>query len=566
MTTPPGSGLVGAAHRVAFDRRKFMQLLGASAGAAALAGCTTGDDPEGDGGTTRAPTSDRTIAGPEWQGGIPGGIGVSLWPDPSLVYDPPLAYGQGDYYGLHNVYRGLTFYGGAENVELDQAESVDLSDDGLQYTFTLREGVTFHNGRAVTAEDYKWTFERSSSKEIESWVQGFLASVKGHAEFVDGKADQISGIVAQDERTLVMTLTKPDVTIMGVVGIPPFYVLPREEVEAFGEDWPQNPVGTGPFKLKSWDNGQRVVTFEKYEDYVFGPELPYLDEVEYRYGVSDDVAFLTVARNEADLALNVPASAIPRIKENAEQSERFKEWGSYTLSYWQFDVSKPPFDDVRVRQAVNHAFNRERTEALGYVADGHFYPAGLIGYNESAEVFAYDPDRARELLAEAGVSDGDISFTMPVFGTNVAPRLSQLLQADLKEVGIEVELEQLDLTPYDIGAELPEKYPLWGMGWGMGLPDPSELISSLVGTGAPSNFGGYGNPRIDELGVQAISEADPDARAALYAEIESILLADAAFLFFGTSAAPSFTSASLENFSYEPVLRTYWDRYWKSEA
>jgi hypothetical protein len=295
--------------------------------------------------------------------------------------------------------------------------------------------------------------------------------VKGHAEFVDGKADQISGIVAQDERTLVMTLTKPDVTIMGVVGIPPFYVLPREEVEAFGEDWPQNPVGTGPFKLKSWDNGQRVVTFEKYEDYVFGPELPYLDEVEYRYGVSDDVAFLTVARNEADLALNVPASAIPRIKENAEQSERFKEWGSYTLSYWQFDVSKPPFDDVRVRQAVNHAFNRERTEALGYVADGHFYPAGLIGYNESAEVFAYDPDRARELLAEAGVSDGDISFTMPVFGTNVAPRLSQLLQADLKEVGIEVELEQLDLTPYDIGAELPEKYPC-GAWLGDGAPGP----------------------------------------------------------------------------------------------
>jgi peptide/nickel transport system substrate-binding protein/oligopeptide transport system substrate-binding protein len=374
------------------------------------------DKPSGSssGPSSSSPSSSTVIAGPPWQGGTRGGSAISLWPDSSLTYDPPLAYGQGDYYGLANVYRGLTFYGGGETVELDQAESFELSPDGLRYTFTLRDGVTFHNGRAVTAEDYKWTFERATSKEMESWVQGFLASVEGHKEFVAGKADNISGIIAQDKKTLVLKLTRPDVTIMGVVGIPPFYVLPPRGGRGRGRGLARAPGGHGPYKLKSWDSGQRVITFERFEDYLFAEELPYLDEVQYRYGVTEDLAFLTVARNEADLTLHVPAAAIPQIKGNPEQSERFKEWGSFTLTYWQLDLSQPPFDDIRVRQAVNHAFNRERAESFGYVADGHFYPAGLLGYNESAEVYSYDPDKARDLLAEAGV--GDISFTLPVFG------------------------------------------------------------------------------------------------------------------------------------------------------
>lgn len=564
MTNPSLPGITSAAQKVAFDRRRFMQLLSVSAGTMALASCTTGG-----GGSNGAPSSapsasSRIIAGPPWQGGVKGGTAISLWTDQSLTFDPPLAYGEGDYYGLANVFRGLTFYGGGEAVELDQAEDVNLSDDGLTYTFTLRDDVRFHNGRPVTAEDYKWTFERSTSTEIGSWVQGFLASVEGHQDFVDGKADNISGIVAQDDKTLVLKLTKPDVTIMGVVGIPPFYVLPREEVEAAGEDWPQQPVGSGPYKLKTWDGGQRVLTFERFEDYAFAPELPYLDQVQYRWGLTEDLAFLTVAKNEADLTLHVPASAIPRIKENPAQAGRFKEWGSFTLSFWQFDLTKAPFDDVKVRQAVNYAFNRERAVPLGYVADGHYFPKGLLGYDDAASVYPYDPERARELLAEAGATD--LSFTLPAFGTGVAPRLAQLLQQDLKEVGITVDIEQSDLTAYDIGSELPDKYRMWGMGWGMGLPDPSELVSSLIGTDAPSNFGQYSNARIDELGVQATSEADLDARAALYAECESILLEEAPCLFLGTTAAPTFVSESLRNHFYEPVLRTYWDRFWKAEV
>lgn len=550
-----------AINSYALPRRRFLQVAGVAGAAATLAACT----PQGsDGGPTGGPNggSNADIPGPPWQGGVRGGRGIHLWDDVSLTYDPPLAYGTGDYYGLQNFFRGLTFYGPNAEPQLDIAKSLDLSDDGLTYTFTLRDNVTFHNGRTVTAEDFKWTFERSTSSEIGSWVQGFLASVEGHSEFVDGSASEISGIVAENDTTLVLKLTKPDVTILGVVGIPPFYVLPKEEVERLGDEWPQNPIGSGPYKLKSWDSGQSIVIAERYEGYVYGDDLPYLDEVEYRWNVAEDIAYLSVAKNEADVTFSVPPSAIPRIKQDSEQSERFNEWSSFTLTYWQFDLSKAPFDDIRVRQAVNYAFDKEAAAIFGYVPNGHFYPEGLLGFDASAPVFGYDPEKAKALLKEAGVTD--LSFTLPIFGGGAAGEVAQLLQQNLKDVGITVELESLSVLPFDIGTDLPNQYRMWEIGWGMGLPDPSELVSSLIGTGAPTNYHGYSNARIDELGLAAVSEADRDKRQGMYAEIEKLLLEDAPCLFFGVASQPTFTSASLQNFYYEPILRTYWDRYWKN--
>jgi ABC-type transport system substrate-binding protein len=387
--------------------------------------------------------------------------------------------------------------------------------------------------------------------------------VKGHAEFVAGTAPEISGIVAQDDRTLVLELSKPDVTILNVVAIPPFYVMAKEEVEKAGDKVSSTPVGAGPYKLAEWDDNGRTFTAQRFENYVYADKVPYLDTLEHQWGVSEDVRYLKVSRNEADLTLDVPASAIPRIKQDPQQSERFAEWSSFSIAWWEFDVTKPPFDDVLVRQAFNYAFDRERAAPLGFRPTGSFFPPDLLGAEESAPAYTYDPDRAKELLAEAG-ADG-LELTLPVLDSGLASngRLAQLLQQDLKAVGVTVTLEQVADTPYDIGAELPNRYRLWNMGWGMGLPDPSELTSSLIGTGAPSNYGGYSNPKIDELAAQALGEADRDARGALYAEVEEILLEDAPFLFFGVNVRTTFASEPLQNVLWTPVLWTFWDRLWK---
>ena len=182
------------------------------------------------------------IPGPAYKGGNRGGVGSVAWPDETVSYDPPLAYDLGGYYGLANFFRGLLLFDAKSNPQLDLASSMDISGDGKRYRFKLTKGVTFHNGREVTASDFKYTFERSSSKQIGSWVQGFLASVQGHGAFVAGKAKHISGIRVVDKYTLDLRLTKPDVTIPGVLATPPFYVLPQEELKRQGKNFTFNPV------------------------------------------------------------------------------------------------------------------------------------------------------------------------------------------------------------------------------------------------------------------------------------------------------------------------------------
>lgn len=582
----------GVSMGVRVDRRGLLQSAAAAVALLPLAGCkssrpksaaSAGSETSGSAASQLATTAPSTtepstagassaaspsapavkIPGPPWEGGTRGGNAVALWGDSTLTYDPPLAYGRADYYGLANVYRGLAFYGPGAEPQLDMAESLDISPDGKTYTFVLKPNLKFHHGRTVTAADFKWTFERSSSKKLASWVQGFLGSVEGHADFVADKAKTISGIVAKDDLTLILTLTKPDVTILGVVGIPPFYVLPREEVERLGEKFSENPVGAGPYKLKSWDSSKRTINFERFADYQYAEHLPYLDTLQYQWGVTDDVSYLKVSRDEADLTLTVPPSALQRIRNDEKQKARLQEWDSFTILWWEFDVSTAPFNDKRVRKAVNHAFNRERTRVFGNNPTGHFLPPKLLGFDEAAFTYDYDPKKARALLAEAGVRD--LSFTLPVLDANPGnSRIAQLLQEDLRAVGITVKLEQVKQTPYDLGEQLPKKYRMWNMGWGMGLPDPSELTASLIGSKAPSNYGGYANPSIDETALAALGETDREKRGALYAQIEKTLIDDAAFLFLGIDSTPSFTSSTLKNFSWEPVLWTYWDRMWKA--
>lgn len=553
----------------ALERRHWLQLAAAGAAAFALPGCSKKEEavstaaPATTGPTVAADLKKAIPPGPPWQGGVIGGNAISLWPDAALNFDPPLAVGQGDYYGLANFYRGLAFYGPNAEPQLDMAEKMDLSADGLTYTFTLKPNLKFHHGRVVTAQDFKWTFERCSSKALASWVQGFLGSVVGHAEFVAGTAKEITGIVAKDPLTLVLTLKKPDVTILGVLAIPPFYVLPKEEVERLGDKFSQTPVGAGPYKLKSWDTSQRIVTMERFADYHYKGDLPYLDEIQYRYEVTEDIAYLSVSKNEADLTLAVPPAVVAKIKTSPEEAARFKQWDSYSINWWTLDLSQPPFNDIRVRQAVNYAFNKERTTTLGFNPTGKFLPPGMLGYDKAQEAYAYNPDKARALLKEANATN--LKLVLPVFSADNA-RLMQLLQQDLKEVGITVKLEQNPQTPFDIGAKLPSKYRIWAMLWGMGLPDPSELVASLYGTGTTTNFNGYSNPEIDRLATSALAEPDRAKRDGMYREIEKLLIQDAPYLFLGVGLQSTFTSTALQNYLFEPVLRVYWDRLWKKPS
>jgi ABC-type transport system substrate-binding protein len=477
-----------------------------------------------------------------------------------------LAFGRADYYNLSNFFRGLTFLAEGSEPQLDLAQSVDISPDGLTYRFTLREGILFHHGRPAVAEDFRWTIERAAAPAQAAWVQGFLVSVAGFAEFVGGTADTLAGVTAPDDRTLVITLSVPDARLLSILGIPPFYVLPREEVERLGDAFRQTPVGTGPYRLAGFDGPGSTMTATRFEDYIYRDHLPYLDEIEIRWNVTEDLQYLQVSRGDADLSMSVPTAVVAEIEATPELAARFSRPDSLDVQWWALNVGKAPFDDVRVRRAVNHAVNLSRTAAFGINPTGHLYPPGLLGFSDAAPIYAHDPDRARALLAEAGVTDLEMRIAIMASATADNARIAQLFAQDLEAVGIRVVLEQRQESSYDIAADLRDNYHMWNMFWGMGLPDPSELASNHFGTGGSANLAGYSNPALDAAAQAALGITDRAARGQAYADIEAALLADAPFLFLGIRPLNSLRSARLQNFVYDPAIWTYWDRYWLADA
>lgn len=503
----------------------------------------------------------ESIPGPPWQGGARGGTGRVAWPDDAITLDPPLAYDLGGYYGIANFYRGLLYYGLNTEPQLDLAESMEVSDDAQFYRFRIKPGVTFHNGRELTAADFKFTWERASSPALASWVQGFLSSVEGHTEFVAGEADEITGIAVVDDYTIELSLIQPDVTIPGVLAIPPFYALPADEVEAAGDDY-QFTMGTGPWKIEEFDQAQRRYRCSRFEDYVYADSLPYFDSLEWEWGIDRSLQAQRVERGELDaMGANVLAATALQLQQSGAGEDELQLWESLTIVWYEFDVTQLPFDNKLVRQAVNHAFNRERLQRLLIQPSGHFYPTALLGFDPEATVYAYDPEKARALLDEAGVTD--LSITVPIWASDTdGGQIQQLLQQDLAEVGITVELKQDPGSDNEYGSSLRGMYPVWPRGWGMGLPDPAELYNSMMKTGAPANYGGYGNEEVDRLGAEAQRTTDPAARGELYAQAEQILLDDAPYIFIGVRQWGTLKRLELQNFMWEPVLYEHWDRYW----
>jgi ABC-type transport system substrate-binding protein len=432
------------------------------------------------------------VPGPPWEGGQRGGVGRVAWMEDTVTFDPPLAYDQVGYYGIANFYRGLLYFGLNSEPQLDLAESMDVSEDAQRYVFRIKPGVTFHNGRGLTARDFKFTWERASSPAVASWVQGFLGSVEGHADFVAGTAEEISGIRVVDDLTIELVLIQPDVTIPGVLAIPPFYALPADEVQAEGDAFGFT-MGTGPWKLDELDQTRRRYRCSRFDGYVYADRLPYLDALEWEWGVTPSLQAQRVQRGELEATgANVPASTVLQLRQANTPEDQLQLWSTLLLNWYEFDVTRPPFDDKRVRQAVNHAVDRERLRRLLIDPTGHFFPPALLGYDPNAPVYAYDPERAKALLVEANV--GQIEIVLPIWETG-SGEVEQLLQQDLAAVGITVNLQQDPASPYDIGTDLQGMYPVWLRGWGMGLPDPAELFNSMLKTGAPSNFGGTATPR-----------------------------------------------------------------------
>jgi ABC-type transport system substrate-binding protein len=461
-----------------------------------------------------------------------GGGMVVTYKDDVSTLDPAIGYDWQNWSMIKSLFDGLMDYKpGTTELVPDLAESYEISADGTVYTFKLRPGVKFHNGRELTSADIKYSIERVVNPATTSPGQGFFGSIAGFDEVAGGSATELSGIATPDDHTVVITLSRPDATFLHVMAINFSFAVPKEAVEEFGPDFATHPVGTGAFKLKEWTLGQRLV-FERNPDY-YHEGLPYLDEITFEIGQEPTVALLRLQRGEVDiLGDGIPPAQFPEVRADPANEGLIVEGGQLHTGYVTMNLGLTPFDNVKVRQAVNMALNKERIVRLinnRAVPANQPLPPAMPGYDTAYAGYPFDAAKAKELLAEAGYAEG---FTTELYAMNTDPnpRIAQAIQQDLAEIGIKAEIKSLaQATVIEAGGNGTAPM-IWsgGMAWIADFPDPSNFYGPILGCGGAVeggwNWAKYCNETLDERAAAADAMVGEDKAAARLEEWRSIFI------------------------------------------
>jgi len=468
-----------------------------------------------------------------------GGNITVTYKDDVATLDPAIGYDWQNWSMIKSLYDGLMDYEpGTTELRPGLAESYEISDDGMVFTFKLREGVKFHNGRVMTADDVKYSLDRVTNPKTQSPGAGFFGSIAGYDAMSSGEAEELSGVKVLDDQTVEITLSRPDATFLHVMGLNFASVVAKEAVEAAGADFGKTAMGTGAFKLADWTIGQKLV-FAKNEDY-WRAGLPYLDSVTFEVGQEPIVALLRLQNGEVDVPGDgIPPAKFQEVMGDPEQAARVIEGGQLHTGYITLNVKMAPFDNVDVRKAVNMAINKER---ITQVINGRAVPAtqplppSMPGYTEGYEGYAYDPDAAKELLAEAGFADG-FETELFVMNTDPNPRIAQAIQQDLSKIGIKALIQSLaQASVIAAGGEADQAPMIWsgGMAWIADFPDASNFYGPILGCdGAVQggwNWSWYCNADADAMAIEADSMTDPakvEERLKMWSDVYMKVMEDA---------------------------------------
>lgn len=481
------------------------------------------------------------LAGPALAQEAPaqGGDIIVTYKDDIATLDPAIGYDWVNWSMIKSLYSRLMDYTpGTPDLVPSLAESFEVAPDGLTYTFKLRPDVKFSNGRTVVAADVKYSIERAVDPKTQGPGAGFFGAIAGYDDFTGGKAGGLAGIETPDDSTVIFKLSRPDATFLHVLAINFASVVPKEAVEAAGGDFGKAPVGSGTFVMKEWTIGQRLV-FERNKDY-FVEGVPYLDSFTVEVGQEPLVALLRLQKGEVDIAGDgIPPAKFLEMKDSPDAKEMIVDGEQLQTGYVTLNTKVPPFDDVKVRQAVNMAINKER---ITRIVNGRATPANqplpplMPGYDKGFAGYAYDVDKAKALLAEAGHPDG---FETVLYSTNTdpQPRIAQAIQQDLAAIGIKAEVRALaQANVIAAGGTEGEAPMIWsgGMAWIADFPDPSNFYGPILGcAGAVPggwNWAWYCNEALDARAVAADSMSDPAKaaeRTAAWSKIFTDIMADA---------------------------------------
>jgi ABC-type transport system substrate-binding protein len=467
-----------------------------------------------------------------------GGSIIITYKDDVATLDPAIGYDWQNWSMIKSVFDGLMDYKpGTTELRPGLAEKYDISDDGKTYTFTLRKGVKFHNGRELTADDVVYSLNRVVNPATQSPGQGFFSMIEGYEDAAAGKAATLSGVSAADANTVVIKLARPDATFLHIMALNFSFIVPKEAVEAAGADFGKKPVGTGAFKLTEWTLGQRLV-FEKNADYWIAG-VPYLDSFTVEVGQEPVVALLRAQKGEIDIPGDgIPPAKFVEVMKDPEQAKNVVEGGQLHTGYITMNVTKAPFDKVEVRRAVNMAINKDR---IIQVINGRAVPAtqplppSMPGYTKDYKGYAYDQEGAKKLLADAGYADG-FETELYVMNTDPNPRIAQAIQQDLKAIGIKAGIKSLAQANVIEAGGAGNAPMVWsgGMAWIADFPDPANFYGPILGCGGAVeggwNWSKYCNEDLDKKAADADSIVDPakaGERLAKWSEVYTKVMEDA---------------------------------------
>ena len=475
---------------------------------------------------------------------IPGGVlrwsleGINELP----ALDPPLAGASQSVGVISLVFEGLVRLDSNLNVQPAGAESWDIKDGGKTFIFHIRKGLKFANGDPVTADDFAYSLNRAFSPDFANGNAGYyLSNIVGSTDVTEAKAKTVAGVKVIDPQTLEIDLQIPSVYFLYQLTFPASFVVSKKAVEANPTGWTDTAFGTGAFMVKEWKHNESV-TLVPNPNYWLGK--PQLQEIDLPFIQDPATALKLYQTGELDImgTYNFPTDQISAVSSNPE----FKQVNQFFVAYIGFNNAKPPFNDVRVRQAFAKAVDKTTLinkvlEAAVVQADT-IIPPGMPGFNQAAtKIQAFNTDEAKKLLADAGFADGKGFPKVALSINNQDPnyaRIAAALQQMWKEtlgVNVDINTEELakfndDLTatankPTDAAA-----FNFYISVWGADYPDPQNFVSQQLRTGVGNNNGHYSNAEFDKAVDQADVEVDQAKRLTLYQQAETIALTEVGWL------------------------------------
>ncbi len=442
-----------------------------------------------------------------------GGTFIVATQDDPLGFNPDWRTDDYAYPINQNIFNKLVTLDANYNVIPDLATEWEISPDGKTYTFHLAENVKWHDGEPLTSADVKWTFDTIIKEN---------GTARDHLQSVES-------IECPDESTVIFNLKRPDAPFLGFLAWYGTFVMPSHIYE--GTDWTTNPanekpIGTGPFKFVEWVRGDHV-TLERNDEYFKG--APKLDKVVFRVITDANTALQAFYNSEVDLnEVRPPLSEIPKLKET--EGVKVILYPAPSRYYLSFNLRREPWSDLRVRKAVALAIDREEIvekalSGIGEPAEGFYTPAIEWAYNDQDVLPPLNVEEANRLLDEAGLKrDANgvrLQADLLYFSGSEWADMATIIKANLKEIGIDVNLIQLEIGTWMERVQDNHDFDITILNGFQG-PDPDNL-RMRIGTGGSLELGGYSNKDIDRLLDEGASLSDIEERREKYLEIQRIL-------------------------------------------